>query len=338
MDAETSQYRYKLISLCTPQPTQVVAIFSKDDRLWFCCSQVYQQCLASTCSLSTWRSTVKAQPRSRLVMVNAADRLLLVRLGALSHRAHCATIISVAVTCKAMRACGADTAIVSAFDHVRLQPQAMAALPLPAHVLQPSAQPSPNPPGLQVLAALPVTLPPCLLRPAAGKRYGLAASKDDLWCSHPLKQQMTELKQYTMAAIQLDRPGPAHGSRTWENNQKNISLFLGFSFHCHQVQQPTLQLYLDPNLLAQYVSWRMDAQHSSLSIKSSLATAAVVVRWWQTKPGGHHPSLPGLLEWLSRLGQQVCLPVYPAHHWSVSLSCRPACASTSCWCSAHVWM
>ena len=153
----------------------------------------------NSCSLNTWRSTVKAQPRSRLVMVNAADMLMLVRLGALSHRAHSATIISVVVTCKAMRACGADAAIVSAFDQVRLQPQAMAALP--AHVLQPSAQPSPNPPGLQVLAALPVTLPPRLFRPAAGKRYGLAASKEDLWCSHPLKQQMTELKQYTMAAI-----------------------------------------------------------------------------------------------------------------------------------------
>ncbi|KAL3158568.1 hypothetical protein ABBQ38_010786 [Trebouxia sp. C0009 RCD-2024] len=176
-----------------------------------------------------------------------------------------------------MRACGADTAIVSAFDQVRLQPQAMAALPLPGHVLQPSVQPSPKRPGLQVLSALPVTLPPCLFRPAAGKRYGLAASKDDLWCSHPLQQQMTELKQNTMAAIQLDGPGPAHGSRTWENNQKNISLFLGFSCHCHQVQQPTLQLYLDPNLIAQCVHWRVDAQHSSASIKSILATAAVVV-------------------------------------------------------------
>lgn len=334
--AETSQYRYKLINLCTPQPTQLVAIFSKDDRLYFCCNQVFKQCLASTCSNSTWQSTVKAQPRSRLVVVNAADRLLLVRLGAVSHRAHCARLISATVTCKAMRACGADAAIVSAFDQARLQPQALAALPLPGHVLQPSAQPSPNPPGLQVLSALPVTLPPCLFRPATGKRYGLAASKGDLWSSHPLKQQLTELKQYTMAPIQLDRPGPAHGSRTWENNSKNMSLFLGFSFHCHQVQQPTLQLYLDPNLIAQYVSWRMDAQHSSLSIKSSLATAVVVVRWWQTKPGGHHPSLPGLLEWLSRLGQQVCLCV--SHAQPMPVECQSLCgqAFVSLSFSAHV--
>lgn len=307
--AETSQYRYKLISLCTPQPTQLVAIFSKDDRLFFCCNQVFRLCLSDTCSNSTWQSTVKAQPRSRMILVNAADRLLLVRLGAVSHKAHSATVISVTVTCKAMRACGADPSIVSAFDQARMQPQALVALPLPSHVLQPSAQPSPNPAGLQVLSPLPVTLPPCLASPAAGLRYGLAASKHDLWCCNPLKQHMTELQQYSMAPIQLDRPAPAHGSRTWLNTEKNISLFLGFCYHCHQVQQPTLQLYLAPDLLAQYVSWRMAAQHSSLSIKSSLATAGVVVRWWQTKPGGHHPSLSGLLEWLSRLGQQVCLSV-----------------------------
>ncbi len=323
--AETSQYRYKRIMLCIPQQTQLVAIFSKDDRLFFCCSQVFKLCLSRTCSNTTWQSTVKAQPRSRMIIVNAADRLLLVRLGALSHKAHSASIISVTVTCKAMRACGADPAIVSAFDQARMQPQALLALPLPSHVLQPSAQPSPNPAGLQVLSPLPVTLPPCLSSPAVGKRYGLAASKDDLWRCNPLKQQMTELKQHSMAPIQLDRAAPAHGSRTWENTMKNISLFLGFCFHCHQVQQPTLQLYLAPDLLAHYVSWRMAAQHSSLSIKSSLATAAVVVRWWQTKPDGHHPSLAGLLEWLSRLGQQACLSVCHAQPIPNEAFCGSAC-------------
>lgn len=321
--AETSRYRYKIIRLCIPQPTQLVAIFSKDGRLFFCFSQLFKQCMSSTCSYTTWHSTVTAQPRSRMVLVNAADRVLLGRLGAISHRASSATVISVAVTCKAMTACGADAAIVSAFEQARLQPEALTVLPLPDQVLQPCAQPSPNPPGLQLLCSLPVTLPPCLSRPAAGKRYGLQATKADLWNSNPLKQHMTELQHFTMAPIQLDRPAKAHGSRTWENAEQNISLFLGYCFHCHKVMLPTLQLYLSPDLIAHYVSYRMDAQHSSLSIKNSICTAGEVIRWWQTKPGGHHPSLTGCLEWLNRLSQQVCLcvPVWCPSACSIACHC-----------------
>ena len=306
---ETSQYRYKLIRLFTPQPTQLVAIYTKDGRLLFCLSQVFRQCLSNTCSYSTWLSTVKTQPRNRMIIVNAADRLLLKRLGAIFHKANSAVVISVAVTCKALTSCGADAAIVSAFEQARMQPQTLTVLPLPDHVLQPCAQPSPNPPGLQLLSPLPVTLPPCLSRPTAGKRYGLSATKDDLWHSNPLRQQLTELKQDTMAPIQLDRVAKAHGSRTWENTEQNISLFLGFCFHCHQVMLPTLQLYLSPDLIAYYISYRRDAQHSSLSINKCPGTAAEVIRWWQTKPDGHHPSLTECLEWLNRLTQQVFVPL-----------------------------
>ena len=301
----TSQYTYKLIRLSIPEPAQLVAMFTKEHRLVFCCIQVFSKCLSKTCSYTKWMSAIKSQPRGKLVSLNAADKLMLVKLGAVSSRAQNVRVMSVAVTCKALADCKAGSAIVSAFDRARRHPDALSVMPFPAHMLQPCGQPSPNPPGLQLLSPLPVNLPPCLITP--GRRYGLAVTKPDLWASNPLKQHMSELKQHTMAAIQLDRQAQAHGTRTWQNNEAHISLYLGYCYHCHSIMLPTLQLYLAPDLMAAYISFRMAAQHSSLSIKHNLSTAATVMRWWQTKPGGHDPSLVACLEWLARLGTQVHL-------------------------------
>lgn len=270
----------------------------------FCFSQIHNRCLLSTCSYPAWYRAAKVS-NVRLTSVNAADKLLLVRLGAVACKANGAKLATAAGICKALSACNVDPIVLKALNTARRQPNALCVLPLPGHMLQPCAQPSPNPPGLQLLSELPVTLPACLSCPEPRERYGLAVSRHHLWQLNPLQQQLKELQQYTMSDIQLDRAGQAHCTRTWENTEAHASLFLGFCYHYHSVQQPTLQHFLSPALMAHYISFRKAAQHSSLTIKSTLSTAAVIVRWWQTKPGGHDPSLVKFLEWLSRLSQQV---------------------------------
>lgn len=282
-----------------------MVITNKQKRLLFCCSQVYHQCVASTCSSTHYMTAVKAQSKSPMTIVNAADKMLLVKLGALSCKAKHASLISVSVACKALTACSTDAIIVSAFDDIRTQPHALTVLPLPDHVLQPCAQPSIKPASLQLLGPLPATLPPYQLPHDMKARYGLITTKPHLAKLFHLSQQLEDLKTWCMNVIQLDRQAQAHGSRTWGNTLDQVQLFLGICFHNHQIMQPTLQLYLSPHLIGNYVSYRMACQQSSLTIKSCLATAGVVMKWWQTKLGGHDPSLAQGLQWIQRLSVQV---------------------------------
>ena len=297
----TSEFSYKLIMVHIPHPVKLMVITNKQKRLLFCCSQVYHQCVASTCSSTHYMTAVKAQSKSPMTIVNAADKMLLVRLGALSCKANHASLISVSVACKALTACSTDAIIVSAFDDIRTQPHALTVLPLPDHVLQPCAQPSIKPASLKLLGPLPATLPPYQLPHDMKARYGLITTKPHLAKLFPLSQQLDDLKTWCMNVIQLDRQAQAHGSRTWGNTLDQVQLFLGICFHNHQIMQPTLQLYLSPHLIGNYVSYRMACQQSSLTIKSCLATAGVVMKWWQTKLGGHDPSLAQGLQWIQRL-------------------------------------
>ena len=75
--------------------------------------------------------------------------------------------------------------------------------------------------------------------------------------------------------------------------------------HYHQVSQPTLQLFLSSALIVKYVSFHIAACHSHLYIRNFLSCAKHVLRWWQSKPGGKHPSFVEGLEWLQTLGLQV---------------------------------
>ena len=301
----TSQFSYKVIRLHVPHAIQLIAVINKQKRLMFCSSQVYYVCLPDTCSYTHFIQAVKMISKSPLHLALGADKVLLTRLGALSCKANHASLISVSVVCSALKACHADAAVFGAFDNIRKEPTKLTVLPLPSHVLQPCAKPSPNPPGLQLLDPLPVTLPPYELPQRILKRYGLQTTKPDLFRLAPLSQHLEELRSWCMNPIQLDRLAMAHGSRTWENTLDNVQLFLGFCFHYEHIMQPTLQHYLSPDLLSKYVSHRLALQHSSLTIKHALATAAVVLKWWQTKPGGHDPSLAKGLQWIQVLSIQV---------------------------------
>ena len=67
----------------------------------------------------------------------------------------------------------------------------------------------------------------------------------------------------------------------------------------------SLQLFLFPNLLAHYVSCHAAAKHRSSYVSNILSHFAVVLKWWQTKPGGSHPSFDEGLKWLQNLKSQV---------------------------------
>lgn len=122
---------------------------------------------------------------------------------------------------------------------------------------------------------------------------------------------MAEFEKYAKEFIRLDRKARKHGDTTHNNTKKVISLFLGYCRH-HGQQQPTLQLFLSPDWLSRFVAFKVAKKHSIHSVKEFLYVARAVLRWWQTKPGGKHPSLQEAIDWLLRLGAQVSFSLHAA--------------------------
>ena len=71
-----------------------------------------------------------------------------------------------------------------------------------------------------------------------------------------------------------------------------------------------MQLFLSTLLICHYVSFHIAAKHSHLTITNFLGCSKHVLRWWQTKPGGKHPSLVKGLQWLQTLNEQVLLLLF----------------------------
>ena len=116
----------------------------------------------------------------------------------------------------------------------------------------------------------PVTLRECALPADFDKQHGLLAHPyKHLVHKAVLEQQMGEFESFSTNPFQLNRRSIAHSSRTWQNSEKHVYLFLGHCHHYHQVSQPTLQLFLSSTLIVKYASFHIAACHSHLTYNFS---------------------------------------------------------------------
>ncbi len=302
-----SQYTFRLVQICTPEPCKLVLMTDKKKRRVLCMRQVYKSCVDGLCTYQAFYRICCKQAGNRFTMLSGLDKQLLVKLGGLDTSVPNVAAISLAVCCKALKVTRVPAAMLAAFEDIRLRPNSMTVLAFPDHVLAPYAQPSPNPVQLQMTTPFPVTLPACQLPANYKQRHGLHAVNKHLAYRAPFSQQLAEYKAWCTNPIQLDRPGRAHSSCTWLNFEKHIFLYLGHCHHYHQVSEPTMQLFLSTPLICHYVSFHIAAKHSHLTIRNFLVCAKHVLRWWQTKPGGKHSSLVEGLQWLQTLNEQVLL-------------------------------
>lgn len=250
-----------------------------------------------------WRACIRL---NKYIVLKGDDKAMLSKLGGLSSAAAHGTIVTIAACCKALQHVHTPTQVLSAILDLKDNPATQLYVGLPDHVMAPCAQPSTNPSELQMAAPFPTTLPVIQLPPDFHKKHGLRARHKAYLASRaPLSQQMAELKLWLTTPYMLTRKGPSINSTTWDNVEDSILLFLG---HCHEYQQatqPTLQLFLFPNLLAHFVSCHAAAKHKASYVSNMLSHFAVVLKWWQTKPGGTHPSFDEGLKWLHNLKSQV---------------------------------
>ena len=92
-----------------------------------------------------------------------------------------------------------------------------------------------------------------------------------------------------------------------------------------------MQLFLSTLLICHYVSFHSAATHSHLTIRNFLGCSKRVLRWWQIKPGGKHPSLVEVLQWLQTLDEQVLLLFCVSSASSAERVCVCARARVACY-------
>ena len=329
-----SQYTFKLVQVCTPEPCNLVILYDKRQRRLLCMRQLFKSCVDGLCSYQAFYRICCKQSNNKMPLLFGLDKQLLLKLGGLDVSVPNICVISLAVSCKVLKICKVSATMLAAFEDIRLRPDSMTVLGLPDHVLAPCAQPSPNPVQLQMTTPFPVTLPVCQLPADYNKRHGLQAVNKHLVHRAPFSQQLAEFKAFCTNPIQLDRLGRAQCTRTWLNNEKQILLYGGHCHHYHQVSQPTLQLFLSTPLICHFVSFHIAAKHSHLTVRNFLSTAKRVLRWWQTKPGGKHPSFVEGLQWLQTLNEQVLCCCYSAcAHCFAAYAQGFACAGSACVCA-----
>ncbi len=330
-----SLYTFRLVQICTPEPCKIVLMTDKRKRRLLCMVQVYKSCVDGLCTYQAFYRICCKQAGNKFTMLSGLDKQLLVKLGGLDTSVPNVATISLAVCCKALKLARVPAAMLSAFEDIKSRPNSMTVLAFPDHVLAPYAQPSPNPVQLQMTTPFPVTLPTCQLPADYKQRHGLHAVNKHLAERAPFSQQLAEYKAWCTNPIQLDRPGRKHSSSTWQNSEKHIFLYLGYSHHYHQVSVPTMQLFLSTPLICHYVSFHIAAEHSHLTIRNFLSCAKRVLRWWQTKPGGKHPSLLEGLQWLQTLNEQVLLLFCVSSSFQ-ALTCMCVCVCGILCCSGTI--
>ncbi|KAL3132632.1 hypothetical protein ABBQ32_009157 [Trebouxia sp. C0010 RCD-2024] len=103
-----------------------------------------------------------------------------------------------------------------------------------------------------------VTLPECALPADFNKQHGLLAKPyKHLVHRAVLEQHMGEFQSFSTNPFQLNRKGIADSSRTWQNSEKHVYLFLG---HPHQVADQLPRPTKDSKGLADIGKWMSAAE------------------------------------------------------------------------------
>ena len=158
-----SQYTFRLVQICTPEPCKIVLMTDKRKRRLLCMIQVYKSCVDGLCTYQAFHRICCKQAGNKFTMLSGLDKQLLVKLGGLDTSVPKVATIRLAVCCKALKLARVPAAMLAAFEDIRSRSNSMTVLAFPDHVLAPYAQPSPNPVQLQMTTPFPVTLPTCQL-------------------------------------------------------------------------------------------------------------------------------------------------------------------------------
>ena len=314
-DSQSSpaRYSFQLLQLCTPTPKTLLLVHDKQQHRHVCTKQVHSTFLQEHCTYEAFYRHCSSLKKTLVLTEQDPDFAQLITLAGLSNTATKAALVSLSTCCQAMHRprLAVPKELLAAFLQLKDNPGQQTVV---ASHHGSSSQ-------VQMLRPFPLELPVCQVPVYKLKQqYGLRIqSKQHLLTTAPLSHQLSALESYYTTVIRLDRSGHHLKTRTWDNIQQQCCLFLGYCHSHHNRAQPTLELFLDPHLIAHYASFHLAAEHSSGTIRSFLYAANKVIQWWASRPGVQHDSFREGFKWLQALHTQVALQqsaaktLYPHH-------------------------
>ena len=293
------KFTFQLIQLSTPAPRTVVLLHDKHQHMLVCPKQVHNSCLRECCTYAAFYRQCSSVSQPMVLTEQDAELQQLVQLAGMSNTASKVSVVSLAACCKAMEksSLSVPPQLLAAFLQLKDKPAEQTVL-APQHG---------SPTQVQMLRPFPVSLPVCQVPSSSfGQRYGLNnRDRKHLLTKPPLSQQLSALHSYYTTTIKLDRPGRYYKHRTWQNIEAQCALFLGYCLTYHQKAKPSMESFLDPNLIIHFVSYHAAAKHSCTTIQHFLFAAKKVLQWWGSAPGSQHDSFREGFAWLQALHTQV---------------------------------
>ena len=182
---EGSQYTFKLVQLCTPEPNKLVVMYDKRQRRLLCLRQVYTLFVDGLCNYQAFYRACCKQSSGNLTLLCGGDKQMLVKLGGLKACVPNVALVSLAACCKILKICKVHATVLSAVEQLRLNPGSVTVLALPDHVLASCVVSSPDQCELQMTTPFPVTLPLCQLPADYKQKHGLHAKNQHLVLKNP---------------------------------------------------------------------------------------------------------------------------------------------------------
>jgi hypothetical protein len=223
--------------------------------------------LLDVASKRAFRRILNALPSSSKREVSKGQATAFKKVGALQAKAKssCNTLISKSSLLQALAQVKAPRFVVKA---IQLCLPAIADVQGP-----PSSRPAdgaaaaaggssrPAPAALEEPVQMPTVLPPNLPETTfsqgqLSKHYGLSSSKAGERAQGRLKPSIQLLKQWCCGLVQLDRPAQftvALRAESWDKVKKSIHSFMGFCLHILNIEIITLQAYLLPHAITQFL-------------------------------------------------------------------------------------
>ena len=296
-----ARFTFQLLQLNTHGVTgNVLLLHDKHQHVLVCPKQVHTSCLGGYCKYQAFYKQCSSLSKPVVLTDQHPELQQLIHLAGMSNTVSQVSLVKLTVCCQAM-----------AKPSLQVPPQLLAGFQQlkdkSAQQTVVTTQHNSQPAEVQMRRPFPVSLPACQVPTSSfGQRYGLNTIKTrHLLNTAPLAQQLQALQSYYTTTIRLDRPGHYFKHRTWLNIHTQCTLFLGYCLAYHQKAQPNLESFLDPSLIAHFVSYHVAAKHTPSTISGFLFAAKKVIQWWSSTPGDQHDSFREGFAWLKALHTQV---------------------------------
>ncbi|KAL3134575.1 hypothetical protein ABBQ38_006415 [Trebouxia sp. C0009 RCD-2024] len=135
-----SEYTFKLVQVCLPEPSKPVVMCDKRKRQCVCPCQVYKSCLDELLPNYQALRVSSRLTKHQSTLLSGQDKQLLVALAGMDVSVPHVAVVSLAVCCRALKLCRVPAAVLHAFDDVRLKPASQVVLGLPEHPMHSPAQ------------------------------------------------------------------------------------------------------------------------------------------------------------------------------------------------------